>query len=206
MKLKVIIGLTIVGVLSGCLDTTAPAPRTEFRLAHLAPGAGTFSVGLDGSLLLDAISPLQYTLFALDTEAHMFSFQNAGTGASTSVETPDSDIVAVLLMDAAAPQARAYGLTRTLDEQRLVVVNADTAAADLTVLLAQEADTTTVTLAPGAGETVGLKQGAVTLAVHRGDIAQAVSLPGFSLQAGDHGFLAIYPPADEAQRYATFLF
>lgn len=210
MKKGMIGGLALAAALTGCLDTTEPEERVEVRLAHVAPGAGTYDVRLDGQLLLEALAPLQYTYLVPSREEHTYTFESTDSATVVSTTAPDSGIVAVLLVDAAEPAARSYGLDRVTSGQRIKVIHADTAAADMTVLLinqsADPVDTTRVTLARGAGETLELETGTYGIRIHRGEPAELESLGDIPIRSSDQGFLVIYPPASETARYARFLF
>jgi hypothetical protein len=205
MKRKVAgLGVVVFLGMAGCGDITEPDPVVEARVAHVAPGAGSYQVALDGRPLVGAIAPLQYAYVAVRSEQHIYVFENEAT--SLSVETPIADITAVLLMNEPEPELRSYPLPRVLGEQHLVVINADTAASDLVVLLETPSDTIAVTLQAREGEQVALGASAYTVRVHRGEVAEAETVQGFTLQTGDHGFLVIYPADSETARYGRFLF
>lgn len=203
MRSKLVtVGFAVLLGLTGCGDTTEPPEVAEVRIAHLAPGAGSFLVGLDGRVLIQSINPLQHTFALVTQQSHFYTFENADT--ELSVEVPFEEITAVLLMNAPDPELRAYQLARAEEGQQVMVVNADTAAADLVVLLESD-DTTTVTLPRGAGELLDLAPGDYVIRVHSGDEAAAETLSGLTLRSGDHGFIVIYPSDGDTARYGQFL-
>lgn len=195
-----------VGVVA-CGDTTAPTPHVEIRLAHAAPGAGAYDVLLDNELLVESLSPLQYTQFPIRSQDHVFSFEQGG--AELTAEVPVRDITGVIVMDASDPVANVYGLDHNLGEERTMVINADSAEADLTVSLITEdgADTTAVTVAPGEGELVtpSPPPGTYSVTVQQGETGQPVPVQDVVITNGDHGFLTIIPGLSDT-RFARFLF
>lgn len=191
-RILMTIALAAAAALTACGDTTEPQRLGEVRIANVAPGVSAAEVNVDQRPIVAALPFRQFIYRPVTLEPHTYSF--VSQTYDVEVQAPHQNrITAVLLMDPADPTAETYSLARDTEavEQKILVVNADTAAAGLTVRL-EGADTLTATVAPTEAEELQPAVGTYDVRVQRGD-GEWLLLGSHVIQTGDHGFLAIHP-------------
>jgi hypothetical protein len=205
MPARLSLAFAFLFALTGCLETTAPEPIVEARIAHAAPGLGPAQVLLNGTPALQ-LAPGQNTFFPLNPATHDYEFVVGADTAGIRV-LHDADINAIVLMNRDNPTAHQFSMER-LAAQQIMVINGDfTSAESMTVEIVAEEETFADVVGAGEHFIIEPATGDFEIRIRPGGAEDFVEVLPFSLVHGDNGFLILVPVPDTPEApYTRVLF